>query len=218
MAHIYAIGTVRIAMRSHAMPILLLGTNNPGKQLELRSLLSRLPLDLREPSSLSSLPIVEEAAADYAANARLKALTLANASGLWTLADDSGLEVEALGGAPGARSARLAGPGRSNADRRRLLLQLLRTHPRPWKARFCCVLALASPQGEVDFAFGSCAGEIISRARGRGGFGYDPIFLVAGTRKTMAQLDLAQKNRISHRARAMAQLLPMLTHRMGLSI
>jgi len=135
----------------------------------------------------------------------------AAASGLWTIADDTGLEVDALGGAPGVRTARLS---EDDASRRAKLLQLLAAHPRPWTARFRCSVALAGPRGEVAIGRGDCEGEILPKERGDHGFGYDPIFLVAGTHYTMAELPLIEKNRLSHRARAVRALLPELRARL----
>ncbi len=192
------------------MQRLLLATTNPGKARELRALLAPLPLELLTPANLRLHLAVQETGQDYLANARLKALAFARASGLWSLADDTGLEVEALSGAPGLRSARLAGPGASDADRRRELLRRLQGRPRPWKALFRAVVVLASPQGETTWAEGVCAGEILPAPRGQHGFGYDPLFLVEGTGRTMAELSLEEKNRLSHRARAVQALWPAL--------
>ncbi|HHH82661.1 MAG TPA: RdgB/HAM1 family non-canonical purine NTP pyrophosphatase [Chloroflexi bacterium] len=197
---------------------LLLATRNPGKRKELEALLAGLTLEIIYPEALDDLREVEETGADYAENARLKAITLAARHGLWTLADDTGLEVEALGGAPGVHSARLVGPQGTDADRRARLLELLKGHPRPWRASFRCVVALAGPQGELESAVGECAGEIIPEPRGRHGFGYDPIFLVDGQERTMAELPLEVKNRLSHRARALQALMPVLRRRLGLPL
>ncbi len=123
-----------------------------------------------------------------------------------SLSDDSGLEVDALGGAPGLYSARyLPGKAASDADRRAYLLKNLGGKPRPWIARFRAAVAIAIPRGAVRCVEGSCSGEIIPEERGTGGFGYDPIFLVEKTGHTMAELPMAEKNRVSHRARAMMQ-------------
>lgn len=197
------------------MQRLLLATTNPGKARELRALLAPLPLELVTPKDLGLSLQVQESGHDYLANAQLKALAFARASGLWSLADDTGLEVDALGGAPGLRSARLAGPVASDADRRRELLRRLQGHPRPWKARFRAVVVLASPQGETTWAEGVCPGEILPEPRGEHGFGYDPLFLVEGTGKTMAELTLEEKNRLSHRARAVQALWPALQRLAG---
>ncbi|HKZ54696.1 MAG TPA: non-canonical purine NTP pyrophosphatase [Anaerolineales bacterium] len=206
---------------------LLIATHNSGKARELRELLASLPIRIRDAQAMRLQLSVSEDAPTYAGNARLKALAYAQASGFLALADDSGLELEALGGAPGPRSARLVDvssgidaqqtPNILDAAHRRALLELLRAHPSPWIARFVCALALANPEGEVDHAEGVCLGEIIPQERGAGGFGYDPIFLVAGSEKTMAELPQDEKNRISHRARAVAAMLPILRRRLGLT-
>jgi XTP/dITP diphosphohydrolase len=198
------------------MPRLLITTTNPGKLLELRDLF-RLPgLELVDPVQVGLDLEVEETGADYAANARLKAAAFAGASGLWALGDDTGLEVEALGGEPGVRSARIVGPRASDAERQAALLRRLANLPRPWAARFRCCLALSSPQGAVETGQGEVRGEIVPEPRGEGGFGYDPLFLVEDTGQTMAELDLETKNRISHRARAAQDLRPRLVRLMGL--
>jgi XTP/dITP diphosphohydrolase len=198
------------------MTQLLIASGNPGKLRELRALLDLPGLTLVSPRELGIRPEVKETENDYRMNAHHKALVFAEASGLWTLADDSGLEVDALEGAPGPRSARLGKAHFNDADRRRVLLQLLQPHPRPWRAHFHCTVALVSPLGELNFAEGICHGEIIDIERGTEGFGYDPIFLVQGTDRTMAELRMQEKNRISHRARAIEELLPKLRQKLGL--
>ncbi len=201
------------------MPSLFIATQNPAKLREIRAILEGLRIDLPDPTSLGLHQHLEELHDDYAANARLKAGTFARLTGLWALGDDTGLEVEALGGAPGPLSARLVHGDReaaADAERRRTLLRLLQPYPRPWTARFRCTAALASPQGQFDLAEGLCEGEIIPDERGHEGFGYDPIFLIRGTQWTMAELPLAQKNRLSHRARAIQALLPTIRLRLGL--
>lgn len=186
---------------------LLLGTRNSGKVRELRALLAEVnSLQLVSMEEAGVVSKVEETGETYAENAALKARAYAEASGMPALADDSGLEVDALDGAPGLRSARYSPkPGATDADRRAYLLQQLEGLPRPWKARFRATVAVALPGGETRFAEGTCEGEIIPQERGTGGFGYDPIFLVEGTQKTMAELSEEEKNRVSHRARAMEQ-------------
>jgi len=196
---------------------LLLGTHNPGKQSELRALLEYPNLEIVTIDDLGIELEIEEAGATYAENARLKAVSYAVASGLWSLSDDSGLEVEALDGAPGLKSARFAGEGKSDSERRRRLLEILKDHPRPWEAQFRATVAIASPSGEVELAEGRCSGEIIPEERGVGGFGYDSIFLTHGTGKTMAELEMGEKNRISHRARAIEALRPILVLRLDLT-
>jgi XTP/dITP diphosphohydrolase len=198
------------------MAKLLIASGNPGKQRELRALLDIPGLVLLDPSSLGIDLQVNEKGTDYTSNAELKASAYARTSGMWALADDSGLEVDVLEGAPGPRSARLGAPDLSDADRRHLLLEMLQLHPRPWRARFRSAVALANPKGEIDVAEGICSGEIIAEERGTGGFGYDPIFLVDGTDRTMAELSMEEKNRVSHRARAIEALMPRLKVRLGL--
>ena len=182
---------------------LLLASYNRGKLLEIQALLADLHLDLLSPSSLSiQLDIVEDGET-YQSNAARKALAFAQVSGLLSLADDSGLEVDALGGQPGLHSRRFSPmPGATDQDRRVLLLQNLQGKQRPWSARFRCVVALASAAGELWFSEGICEGEIIPEERGQNGFGYDPIFLLPELGKTMAELSMGEKNRLSHRARA----------------
>lgn len=198
------------------MKKLLLATNNKGKQLELRALLGGLGLSLVDPETLHLQLEVDESGATYAINAGLKAAAFSAASGMWCLADDSGLEVDALGGAPGLHSARLTGPKSNDRQRRKRLLTLLAPHPRPWTASFRCVVALTGPEGEIDLAEGDCHGEVILEERGKMGFGYDPIFLVQNTGRTMAELEMDEKNRLSHRANAIQEILPNLHHRLGL--
>ena len=198
------------------MQKLLLGTRNRGKQDELLALLSNLRIEILTPQQTGISIEIEEAGTTYAENAELKALAYASHSGFWSLSDDSGLEVEALDGAPGLRSARLGGKGKSNSDRRRLLLEMLVDHPHPWKARFRSTVALADPQGAIELAEGDCAGEIITEERGSGGFGYDPIFLIHEAGKTMAELNMDEKNQLSHRARAFEAIRIVLGARLGL--
>ena len=193
------------------MPPLLIATTNLGKLRELKILLASRGLELTDLRQVDLDLAVVEDGPDYDSIARRKATLYAAASGLWTIADDTGLEVDALGGAPGVRTARLS---EDDASRRAKLLQLLAAHPRPWTARFRCSVALASPRGEVAIGRGDCEGEILPEERGDHGFGYDPIFLVAGTHYTMAELPLIEKNRLSHRARAVRALLPELRARL----
>jgi XTP/dITP diphosphohydrolase len=193
------------------MSKLLIATNNRGKLVEIQALLQDLPVELVSPSQLGLALKVEESGRTYAQNAALKGLAFARASGLLTMADDSGLEVDALEGLPGLRSARFAPKeGANDADRRAYLLERLQGRPRPWEARFRCVIALATAAGETHFAEGVCPGEIIPEERGQNGFGYDPLFLIPELRRTMAELDMQEKNRLSHRARAIQAALPVL--------
>lgn len=190
---------------------LLLATNNHGKLKEFLHIYQGLPVELVIPSQLNLVLEVEESGSTYAENAALKARAFAEASGLFSLADDSGLEVDALGGQPGVHSARYATlPGADDANRRKYLLKNLRGKPRPWIARFRCVIAIGIPGGEVLFAEGVCPGEIIPEERGEQGFGYDPIFLLPEMGLTMAELPVDEKNRLSHRARAAMAAEPIL--------
>jgi len=190
---------------------LLIATNNKGKVLEFQELLAGSGIEFVTPAQLNLQLDVEEDGANYQENAGKKAIAFAQASGLISLADDSGLEVEVLGGAPGLYSARYSPkPGAKDKDRRDLLLSNLNDKPRPWKAHFHATLAIASPAGELEFSEGNCFGEIIPEERGTGGFGYDPIFLLTEQGLTMAELDMNQKNRLSHRARAAAAAMPIL--------
>ena len=201
---------------------LLLATNNQGKLRELRASLAGLPLELVTPADIRLELDVPEDGSTYAGNASKKALAFALASGLTALADDSGLEVEALDGAPGLYSARYGAPLRlppfsgkmggrgGDADRRAFLLQNLRGQPRPWSARFRATVAVAGPGGSVQIVEGTCEGEVIPEERGAGGFGYDPIFLLSELGKTMAELPEETKNRLSHRARAAQAAKPIL--------
>lgn len=198
------------------MAELLIASTNPGKHREIRALLKLPGLTLVAPTTMGIQYEVEETGASYAENAQIKASEYARISGMWTIADDSGLEVDVLDGAPGPLSARLGDPALSDAERRLVLLDLLNSFPPPWMARFRCIAALSSPTGEVDLTEGICLGEVIPFERGTGGFGYDPIFLVHGTDHTMAELSLEKKNTLSHRARAIKSLLPIIRQRMGL--
>lgn len=190
---------------------LLLATNNPGKAAELRALLKEIDAEILLPAEIGlNLEVVEDGQT-YAENASRKALAFARAGNRITLGDDSGLEVDALGGRPGIYSNRFAPlPNATEADRRRYLLSLLQDKPRPWTARFRAALAIALPTGEVFLAMGVCEGEIIPEERGEHGFGYDPIFLLPTLGRTMAELTMEEKNRLSHRAQAARNALPML--------
>jgi XTP/dITP diphosphohydrolase len=194
------------------MSTLLLATNNRGKLVEIQDLLKNVNIELVTPDQIGLKLEVEEDGQTYAENAARKAQAFAQASGLLTLADDSGLEVDALGGLPGLHSARFSPkPGATDADRRLLLLQRLQGHPRPWTARFRCLVALLNPGDPVQFTQGICPGEIVPEERGENGFGYDPIFFLQEFGLTMAQLSMDQKNQVSHRARAVKAAIPLLT-------
>lgn len=193
------------------MSKILLASNNKGKLDEILALLADLDIELVTPAGLGLNMEVAEDGQTYAENAARKGLAFAQAANLLTLADDSGLEVDALNGAPGLYSARFSPkPGATDADRRAYLLAQLVDIPQPWKARFRCVIALATPSGEVKFTEGICPGEIIPEERGSNGFGYDPIFLLPELGHTMAQLEMHEKNQLSHRARAVLAAKPLL--------
>jgi XTP/dITP diphosphohydrolase len=190
---------------------LLLATTNKGKIRELSSLLAGLPLQLLTPQEVSPDTRVEETGRTYLENALLKAFAYQAATGLAVLADDTGLEVEALDGAPGLHSARFSPlPGATDADRRALLLAHLAGKPRPWLARFQCVVVVLLPGAEPQVSYGSVEGEIIGEERGEQGFGYDRLFWIPAAGKTMAELGLEGKNRFSHRAAAVKNAIPYL--------
>ena len=191
---------------------LLIATHNQGKLLEYRRLLQDLPLAL---TYLDEIGVVEEVAETgkiFAANAILKAKYYARLTGLLTWADDSGLEVDALQGEPGVQSARYAGPAATDQDRYAKLLKELQPHPRPWTARFRCVVAIVQPDAGVETCSGRLDGLITKVPRGSHGFGYDPVFFVPDMGRTLAELAIAVKNRISHRGRASRQAKALLTN------
>ncbi|HSO11122.1 MAG TPA: RdgB/HAM1 family non-canonical purine NTP pyrophosphatase [Anaerolineales bacterium] len=192
---------------------LLIATNNQGKIKELQELLTGMDVELVMPSQIKlDLDVVEDGNT-YAGNATKKAIAFAQAGGLISLADDSGLEVDALNGAPGLYSARYgssSGGKLSDEDRRKYLISKLQNKPRPWTARFRALIAIAVPNGDVQLSEGVCEGEVIPEERGSGGFGYDPIFLLPELGKTMAELTMDEKNRLSHRARAVLKARAVL--------
>lgn len=192
---------------------LLIATHNAGKLAELRSLLGDIPYALISLADVGIRADVEETGATLEENAALKATAYARLAGLPALADDSGLEVDALNGAPGVHSARYAGIGATDADRIAKLLANLAAHQPPWTARFRCVIAIALSDGSVETHDGACEGVIMPQPRGDNGFGYDPIFLLPQCGKTMAELSDAHKNRISHRAIAARKAAQALTSR-----
>lgn len=190
---------------------LLVATHNQGKVREYRELLADLPLEVTYLDAEGITLEVEETGTTFEENAVLKASTYARLSGLWTWADDSGLQVDALGGAPGVYSARYAGEGATDKDRYRKLLDALTGVP--WEqrtARFRCTVALATPEGVVRTADGKCEGVIAFGPAGENGFGYDPVFYMPEANATMAQLPPDTKNQISHRARASQEALVLL--------
>lgn len=182
---------------------LLIATHNRGKLIEYQELLAGLPVELVTLDDVGIHEDVEENGTTFVENARIKALAYARQSDLMTLADDSGLEVDALGGEPGVYSKRYAGEHANDADRITFLLYKLRDVPvEARSARFRCAIAIASPRGELWETSGTCEGDILFEPRGSSGFGYDPIFYFPRRGKTMAELPPAEKNKISHRARA----------------
>jgi XTP/dITP diphosphohydrolase len=192
---------------------ILIATNNSGKVKEFRQLLIPLKnVSVVTPQELNLALKVEESGSTYAENAWIKADAFCRASGLISLADDSGLEVDQLGGAPGLYSARYSSkPGANDADRRAALLAKLSDLPRPWTARFRASLVLVVPGEQTVHHFsGECGGEIIPEERGENGFGYDPIFLITSVGCTMAELSDQKKNQISHRGRAVEAAIPTL--------
>jgi len=191
---------------------LLLASANPGKLEEMQALLEDLPIELVTLAQLGIHIDIEESGDTYAHNAAIKAQTCAQLTGLLSLGDDSGLEVDALEGMPGIHSKRFSSkPGATDADRRAYLLERLAGKPRPWTARFRCTVALATPAGELHIVEGECPGEIIPAERGQNGFGYDPIFQLVDLGLTMAELSSQEKNRLSHRGRAIQASRPILT-------
>jgi XTP/dITP diphosphohydrolase len=185
------------------MPKLLLATFNRGKIEEYRILLDGLGYDITTLAEAGITAGVNESLNSYEQNARLKATAYAKLSGLLTLTDDSGLEVDALAGEPGVGSARYAGQAATDADRVSLLLA--RLVGVPWERRtahFKCVIAVATPQGRVEICYGECHGMIALEPKGTNGFGYDPVFFLPDQGKTMAELPASIKNQISHRALA----------------
>lgn len=194
-----------------ARPTLLIATTNAGKFREFTDLLGDLPILLKSLAEFPGAPAVAEDGATYAANATHKALALARWSHCAALADDSGLEVDALQGAPGVRSARYAGPEQDGAANIAKLLAALRAVPVARRtARFRCVLAVAHPDGATITAEDVCNGQIIDAPRGNAGFGYDPVFLYPPLGQTFGEIAADVKNRLSHRARACARLRSQL--------
>jgi len=196
---------------------LLLATNNKGKVAEIKALLARTGLTLLTPADLGLTLEVTEDGLTYAENASKKATAFSQASGLLALGDDSGLEVDVLGGQPGRHSHRFCPiPGATDADRRKYLLEILQEAPRPWTAHFHATVAVVLPSGEAHITSGQCDGEIIPEERGSNGFGYDPIFFIPGINLTMAELEMDEKNRLSHRALAIQNAIPILKEIIGL--
>lgn len=190
---------------------ILIATNNKGKVDEIRALLVNHSILLLTPAELGISLEVNEDGQTYAENASKKAIAFSKASGLIALGDDSGLEVDALGGQPGLHSHRFCPiPNANDADRRKYLLEKLGDKPRPWKAHFQATVAIALPSSLVKIVEGQCEGEIIPDERGTNGFGYDPIFLIPMLGLTMAELEMEEKNKWSHRAMAIQSAIPIL--------
>ena len=199
---------------------LFVASSNPGKLRDFAVAVSVFDVELAALPRLKEIPTPEETGETFEANARLKAEAYSRARpGLLVLADDSGLEVDVLGGAPGVRSARYAEDAgfktddRENVDGRNnlYLLRQLRAHPRPWTARYRCVLTVARDGVMLATANGAVEGEIITEPHGTGGFGYDPLFWLPALGKTMAEVDLATKQTLSHRGRALQALLRQMS-------
>jgi XTP/dITP diphosphohydrolase len=202
-----------VATSSAARPKLVVATSNHGKIAELRELFAGLDADVVSVADvLGAMPHVEEDAPTFEGNALKKAVAVARATAMLTLADDSGLEVDALEGRPGVRSARFAGEHASDEENNAALLRALADVEDGRRgARYRCVLALVDPAGaEPIVVEGACEGAIARAPRGSGGFGYDPFFWVETEAKTMAELSAERKNAISHRGRAAAAMRPRL--------
>ena len=185
-----------------------IASRNPGKIREIRSICADWPVEwVTADEHEGPWPDVEETGQTYLENARLKARAVAEDVGVPSVADDSGIEVDALGGAPGPRSARYAGEGATDEENLRMLIRAVAGVPAAGRtARYRCVATLAWPNGGEVWAEGTCEGTLLSKPRGTGGFGYDPIFVPAGWDETMAELPAQEKDRISHRGRAFRAL------------
>jgi XTP/dITP diphosphohydrolase len=190
---------------------LVIATRNRGKLEEIRQILSDLNISVESLSDYPGIEEIEETGETFRENALEKAITVAKHTEQVVLADDSGLVVDALGGAPGVMSARYAGTGASDSDRYRKLLAAMESVPDDQRtARFMCVVAIATPEGRTWTVEGSVEGAITREPRGKGGFGYDPVFLVPELGLTFAEIDAKTKNHMSHRARALAKSVPMV--------
>ena len=192
-------------------PSVVLATRNPAKAREIAAIYAHLPIDFVSLDAWPDLILPPEDAETYARNASRKAVVAARTTRLAALADDSGIEIDALDGAPGVHSHRFLGDAATDAGRNARVLALLEGVPDARRtARYQAAVAVASPQGEVGVFLGTCEGAIAPVPRGRGGFGYDPIFIPAGDESTVAEMAPEQKNRISHRARALRAAEPYL--------
>lgn len=197
------------ATRDSGAPVVV-ATENPGKVREIEAILAETGLVFASLGDFGPVAFPDEGG-DYAANAEAKAAAASRQLGVVAVADDSGLEVDALAGAPGPYSARFGGPGLDDAARVRKLLEALDGVPDAERgARFVCIAALCTPEGERVSYRGECTGRILPVERGSGGFGYDPVFQLTGRGETMAELAASEKNRLSHRAHAFLRLAPDL--------
>ena len=192
--------------------VLLVATRNPGKAREYEQLLRGIPFQVTSLDEIGLAEEVEETGSSFEENACIKARAYSALSGLLTLADDSGLEVDALGGEPGVKSARYGGLGSSDEDRVELLLKNLKDVP--WEqrtGRFRCVIAIARPPGEVETVTGVVEGIIQYKPKGANGFGYDPVFYLPHLGRTTAELSLEEKNELSHRGQAAKKAVGLLS-------
>jgi XTP/dITP diphosphohydrolase len=184
-----------------------IASRNPGKIREIRSICADWPVGWVTVDEHEAWPDVEETGESYLENALLKARAVADGVGVPAVADDSGIEVDALGGAPGPRSARYAGEEATDEQNLRMMIRAVAGVPAAGRtARYRCLAVLAWPDGRELWAEGTCDGSLVSKPRGTGGFGYDPIFVPAGWEQTMAELSPEEKDRISHRGRAFRAL------------
>ena len=201
---------MKTCRETSAKPRILIATSNLGKVGEFKYLFQNT-YQIVIPDEIGMKIDSEEIYTSYEENARLKAVNGARQSRLVTIADDSGLEVDALGGKPGSRSARYAGEKANDAQNMTLLLSQLTNVPWPERtARFVCVIAIVTPEGRVEFCRGECSGLIAFEPRGQNGFGYDPVFYLPDFGKTMAELTLDIKNQVSHRGKAIKAALEIL--------
>jgi XTP/dITP diphosphohydrolase len=197
---------------------IVVATANPGKLQEVRESLGDMEVQILSLADLPTFPPVKEDGRTFRENALKKARAAARHTGRLAIADDSGLEVDYLQGAPGIRSARFAGEGASDADNNRKLLQRLEGVPPAQRgAVFRCVIAVVDPQGQKAWVEGTCRGVIGEQERGAQGFGYDPLFIIHESGKTLAELPLVEKNKISHRGKALAALKEVLKDLLKLS-
>lgn len=198
------------------MKKIILATGNQGKLDEFCRLTSGYPWTVLSLKDFPDLIPAEETGTTFRENARLKAVSVAEETGLLVLADDSGLEVDYLGGMPGVYSARFAGEnGNDQKNNEKLLTMLEGVDTSLRTARFCCTIAVAHPLGQVEYCEGFCQGQILTKPLGDNGFGYDPLFFLPEYGKTMAQLTMAEKNVISHRGEAFKKVLPLLEKYLG---